>query len=48
MAGWSGFVVGLGREYGFGPWIACVMVLVRIGWVSWPLSVCQYWMGFNL
>ena len=48
MAGWSGFVVGLGREYGFGPWIACVMVLVRIGWVSWPLSVCQYWMGFKL
>ena len=46
MAGWSGFVVGLGHEYGFGPWIACVMVLVRE--LSWPLSVCQYWVGFKL
>ena len=46
MAGWSGFVVGLGREYGFGAWIAYVMVLVRE--LSWPLSICQYWVGFKL
>ena len=46
MTGWSGFVVGLGRGYEFGLWIACVMVLVRE--ISWPVYVCQYWVSFKL
>ena len=33
--------MGVGREYGIGFWITCLMALVKE--LSWPLSVCYYW-----